>query len=343
MSGAMKCGILIPAYNPDERLISLAGKLEGFSIVIVNDGSDDPGLFSRLRKVTGVTVLTHPENRGKGAALKTGFRYMLEMGFTHAVTADADGQHSPEDIRRIAEITEEHPDQLILGVRELSQMPLRSRFGNGLTRFLFRSMYGVSLTDTQTGLRGLPLRKALLSLAGERYEYETELLIYTGELFPAGIFELPIATIYSEHNESSHFRPIKDGLRIYAILFRSLPKFLLVSLLSFGLDYVLFLLLYYVVFHRAETATVLARLCSGSFNYLCNSRLVFSGKGTRYTAKNYLLLACGLLLANVALAHLFITILGFPAAAVKLCVECTLYFVSFLVQSRLANRRTDRK
>lgn len=349
MEGRNKPGVLIPAYEPGEQLFILAGELleKGRELVVVNDGSTGKAIFLRLSKQPGVTVLEHMENQGKGAALKTGLRYMRERGFTHAITADADGQHSATDILRMKEAVEKNGGSLVLGVRSTAEMPGRSRFGNKLTCLLLHGLYGLKLSDTQTGLRGIPLTgekvEALLSLPGMGYEFETEMLIRSGELFPAGIVELPIQTIYLGQNESSHFRPIRDGMRIYRVLFGSLPRFLLSSLGAFVLDYLLFNLIYYMVFPQEVAAAVIARLISASTNYLINRNFVFRGRKESYTALNYGKLACGLLLANVLLLRFFTGILGVPAYLTKLFVEVFLYIVSFLVQSSLAHRHIGKK
>lgn len=246
----MRCGVLIPAYEPGEALPALTRALmdKGVPVVVVNDGSAT-GLeyFERIR-AQGAVVLEHGENLGKGRALKTGLAWMAEQGYEGVVTADADGQHSLEDILRVARALAGGSRRLVLGIRDVSRMPNRSRTGNRLTRTLFRLLYGIKLQDTQTGLRGIPLtgenRSGLLSLTGERYEYEMEMLIEAGELFPAGIQELEIETIYLEDSDtSSHFRPLADGARIYSVLFRHFPRFFLSSILAFLVDYSLFNLL----------------------------------------------------------------------------------------------------
>ena len=167
-------------------------------------------MFQQLEQM-GVPVLRHPQNCGKGRALKTGIAHMAREGFQAVITADADGQHSIDDICRIAQALAEHPSQLVMGARDIAQMVPRSRAGNSITQKLFRILHGISLQDTQTGLRGIPLTPdsmpALLELAGDRYEYEMEMLLNSRLLFPDGILEIPIQTIYLDQNQSSHFRP----------------------------------------------------------------------------------------------------------------------------------------
>lgn len=336
----MRCGVLIPAYEPGEALPALTRALmdKGVPVVVVNDGSAT-GLeyFERIR-AQGAVVLEHGENLGKGRALKTGLAWMAEQGYEGVVTADADGQHSLEDILRVARALAGGTRRLVLGIRDVSRMPNRSRTGNRLTRTLFRLLYGIKLQDTQTGLRGIPLtgenRSGLLSLTGERYEYEMEMLIEAGELFPAGIQELEIETIYLEDSDtSSHFRPLADGARIYSVLFRHFPRFFLSSILAFLVDYSLFNLLYYLLFHRSVPAAVLARVVSAGVNYTVNRKLVF---GSSYHLLGYVKICLVILLAGSGLMYLLVDCLSLPAFLVKPLVDCGLYVLSFAAQNRMA-------
>lgn len=336
----MRCGVLIPAYEPGEALPALTRALmdKGVPVVVVNDGSAT-GLeyFERIR-AQGAVVLEHKENLGKGRALKTGLAWMAEQGYEGVVTADADGQHSLEDILRVARALASGSRRLVLGIRDVSRMPNRSRTGNRLTRTLFRLLYGIKLQDTQTGLRGIPLtgenRSGLLSLTGERYEYEMEMPIEAGELFPAGIQELEIETIYLEDSDtSSHFRPLADGARIYSVLFRHFPRFFLSSILAFLVDYSLFNLLYYLLFHRSVPAAVLARVVSAGVNYTVNRKLVF---GSSYHLLGYVKICLVILLAGSGLMYLLVDCLSLPAFLVKPLVDCGLYVLSFAAQNRMA-------
>lgn len=218
-------GIIIPAYKPDERLPELVSGLLGadFSpVVVVDDGSGDgfAHVFEQAR-LAGATVLRHDVNLGKGAALKTAIRHFLEaVPGAGAITADADSQHAICDIIKVADALDAHPGALVLGVRTLGHMPLKNRFGNALTCLLFAAIAGFRVSDTQTGLRALPssgLAK-LAELPGERYEYEMNMLL---AVKPLGIpvAQVPIQTIYEPGNRSSHFRPLRDGMRIYRQLF----------------------------------------------------------------------------------------------------------------------------
>lgn len=339
----MKYGVLIPAYEPDGRLTELAEALLKLRVetVVVDDGSaSGQEIFARLVEM-GVPVLHHEVNRGKGRALKTGIAYMAQRGYDGLVTADADGQHTPADILKVAQQMEQSPGQLVLGVRDIAQMVPRSKAGNTLTRFLFRLLYRLDIQDTQTGLRGIPLAggalSALLELRGERYEYEMEMMIRARAIWPAGICQIPVETLYYDDNAASHFRPLQDGAKIYTVLFHNLSGFMVSSLCAFGLDYLLFNLFYYRLGGRTVPATVAARLFSGTFNFTVNKYLVFTQRGERYTLWNYVKLAVVILLLNSAMMYLLVDLLHLPAFFCKLLVEGCLYTVSFLLQNRLAH------
>lgn len=225
----MKTTLIIPALNPDMNLIQLVAEVRRLDseiqVLIVDDGSAAKfdTVFIRLKFEYGCILCRHPENYGKGAALKTGIRYMMQHLSTPSgfITADADGQHSAEDILKIAKAMEEHPDHIILGTRDLMQegVPLKSRWGNMITAGIFQLITGISCADTQTGLRGIPFRYADLALEtpGNRYEYETHFLLRTAnEEIP--ITEITISTIYLANNRGSHFRPARDAVRIYGMI-----------------------------------------------------------------------------------------------------------------------------
>ena len=209
--------IIIPAFEPDERLIKLISEIKDdsdYDIIVVNDGSSETydNIFKEAASA-GCTILTHEANKGKGAALRTAFTYLQENGSNEGmVCADCDGQHAWTDIKRIAEQIKNHPTQILLGCRQfIGAVPLRSKFGNNLTRFIFRLVTGNNISDTQTGLRGFSPQMLpwLIGLEGNRYEYEmNQLLKAKGAGYD--FLSIPIETIYENKNESSHFHPIKD-------------------------------------------------------------------------------------------------------------------------------------
>ena len=277
--------LVIPSLNPDDKLAkTVKGMMDiGFSkIVLVDDGSDSEHKANFPAESNCVTILTHEVNRGKGAALKTAFRHIKDncpeaMG---VVTADGDGQHTPEDVLRCAEALE-NKRQIVLGCRDFSgdDVPRKSRFGNNITSFVFKNLCGKAISDTQTGLRAFPmcLMDFLCSVSGDRFEYETNMLLKCiGDNI--GIKEIKISTVYIEENKSTHFRPIRDSVRIY----RFLINYILSSFISFIADISLFYLfskLFIAIFSAAAyvplAATVCARAISSAINYYINKTRVF--------------------------------------------------------------------
>ncbi|RKM60565.1 glycosyltransferase [Butyrivibrio sp. CB08] len=338
--------VIIPAYEPDEKLIKLLDELasEKFSpVIVVNDGSDKEKyghIYDKAREM-GVVVLEHAVNMGKGRALKSAFNYCLTQyeGLVGVVTADSDGQHAVEDIRKCMDALIEDPSALVLGVRDFNQegIPARSVFGNKTTSKVMKFLVGMSISDTQTGLRGISAEfmKFLLTEKGERFEFETNMLLDTKEL-GIKIKEIPIRTIYLEENRSSHFNPIKDSIRIYAVFF----KFLVSSLSSAVVDIVLFSV-FCAMFKNVPVAigyimlsTIMARVISAIYNFLINYKVVFKGKGSGLRAAvRYLALAvCIMLLSGFLVSFFHGMIPRLPEAVVKIPVDCVLFLLSFFVQ-----------
>jgi len=331
--------ILIPSYEPDERLLLLIKQLRAtgsFPIVVVDDGSGEAysGLFRSVREL-GCTVITHSINKGKGHALKSGFHYFMQIGTTDGIVcADSDGQHLPQDIMKIASSIQEHNQHIILGSRRFTgKVPFRSRFGNAATRLVYSLTTGKRIYDTQTGLRGYSadMLDWLCSIPGERFEYEMNLLL---EAPVAGFsfHEVTIDTIYLDHNESSHFRPIVDSARIYAPLF----KFSMTSVLSAVIDFLLLALIHF--FSSSLLLAVLgARLTSSSFNYTMNKRFVFA-KGKRSAIQTsmpkYFALVIVIFSLNYGLMFVFNERLGVPLLIAKLCTEASLFLFSYWAQRR---------
>lgn len=230
------CGsiaFVLPSLDPDESILELAEKLHAavgdtFQLLVVDDGSraEKQEIFTHLAEKPYCTVLHHPVNLGKGAALKTAFRYLLnDAACIGCVTADGDGQHLPEDILRTAARLRAQPDALILGCRVFSggRVPWKSRLGNRLTKIMFRAALRLPLADTQTGLRGVPtsFMKRCLAIPGDRFEFETQMLLETRNT-GTPIVEIPIETVYFDANSGTHFRPLRDAVRIYGVIFRFL-------------------------------------------------------------------------------------------------------------------------
>lgn len=346
----MNVTIVLPSLNPDEKLNMVVDNLlqEGFTdIVIVNDGSDRAHLepFQLADKHPEVTVLTHEINRGKGRAMKTAFSYILENRPDTAgvVTVDGDNQHTGKDISACARMLLEKKDHIILGCRDFNDpdVPAKSRFGNRLTRSIFRFLCGIKVSDTQTGLRAIPYAflPLMCQVPGERYEYETE-MFFAIKKQKINITEVKIQTVYIEDNASSHFHPIRDSFRIYRIIF----KFVLSSAASFAIDYGLFTLLLFLLGNnvsrtiRLFVATFAARVLSSLFNFTMNKKAVFQSDAPvkKSIVKYYILCIC-----QTALSYGILYLLSalFQAnsvleAALKLGVDIVLFLISFQIQQR---------
>jgi len=328
---------VIPAYKPSAGLVDLVQALSAEwapAIVIVDDGSgpDFRGVFDRVKEFPNVQLLRHAVNLGKGMALKTAINHTLCAfpDLVGIVTADADGQHHPEDIQRVADALMEQPGSLILGSRHFDQdVPLRSRFGNIATRSVMHALLGQKLTDTQTGLRGIPANflPRLLRHESTGYEFELEMLIAAHEL-TIPIVEVPIRTIYEPGNKSSHFNPIVDSMKIYFVLLR----FGSVSFLSAMLDTLVYALVWKLTANEIASLAI-GRVVSVCFNYsMVRSSVFYSHQKHKTVLPKYLTLVAVSALAAYGGIHFFRVRVGFSAIPAKLIVETILFFVNFAVQ-----------
>lgn len=340
-----RLAVLVPAYKPDELVIKLATELltEGYrEILVVDDGSGAAfaAIFTQLAQM-GCRVLTHPVNGGKGRAIKTGLRDLLDRGLPveGVVTADADGQHLVKDIGKVGRALLEQRDSIVLGMRVFSgQVPFKSRAGNAITRGVFNFVSGQRIHDTQTGLRGVPASAFadLVCLSGDRYEYEINVLLEASRL-SLTLVEVGIETVYLDDNSRSHFNAFKDSWRIYRLLL----LFGASSLLAFGVDFFLFWLISVLWPGVLWAAVVGARLVSSFVNFMVNRAVIFSKKGQRgrfhHHVIGYYALAVFILAANYGLIRLF-SGLGLNLYLAKAITEVLLFFVSYSVQKRFVFR-----
>lgn len=339
--------IIIPSLNPDEKLMQVVQSLvdTGFEdIVLVNDGSDKDHLapFEEAARYEQVTVLTHEVNRGKGRGLKTAFEFCIKNrpDIEGVITVDGDNQHRAQDIMACARKMTERKNAVILGVRDFSgkDVPKRSRFGNNMTSFVFRFACGMKISDTQTGLRAIPAQylKDMCEVTGERFEYETNMLLSFKKL-DIPYEEVTIQTVYINENETSHFHPIRDSFKIYAIIF----KFVFGSLSSSLIDIALFSILKILTTSLGEKisiliSTVLARVVSSFYNYNFNRKAVFESRaGMRKTILKYYILCLiqmgvsfGLVYGVTTFCHLnnLWTIIS------KVIIDTILFIISFQIQ-----------
>ncbi len=337
MKSSCRIPVVIPAYKPGPPLVTLVEELlrRGIrSVIVVDDGSgpEFADCFARISGRSGVKVLHHAVNLGKGAALKTGMNAAL-VAFPDCcgvVTADADGQHHPDDICGVAEELQRSSNALILGVRSFDKKaPWKSRLGNHLTAVLTRFLVGQNLIDTQTGLRGVPagLIPHLLHMSASGYEFELDMLIASKhQSWP--VLQIPIRTIYLENNKSSHFRPIVDSMRIYFLLLR----FSALSLATAAIDNIVFLSTYPFTSSIA-VSQICGRVVATAFNYLGARRAVFhSGQRHAVVLPKYVALVVCNALISYALIRLLHDRAGIAVLPAKLGAEGLLFIVSFIIQ-----------
>lgn len=347
-----RVAVVIPAYQPDEQLIAFCHRIREATnqeIVVVDDGCGEAyaHIFSAVEKVPFCTVLHHEVNRGKGRGLKTAFEHLLRIreGLLGCVTADADGQHSVEDLIACSEALRNNPNSLVLGCRnfDLESVPAKSRAGNKITKFVCRHLCGINVSDTQTGLRAIPtaFMEDLLKVQGERFEFETNMLIAARGNYP--FFEVPICTIYdSATDHHTHFNPVKDSFKIYAALLKSFFKYVLSSFSSCIVDIGLFTLFCFLFEGPFKTvmyvtlATVLARVISATYNYVVNYTFVFdSHKKKRVTVPKYISLAIAQMLISALLTTVGVWLIpGAFETVVKIAVDAILFVISYQIQKR---------
>ena len=335
--------ILIPAYEPSLKMITLIRNLKDFGfykIIVINDGSDSSYdyIFDDAANL-GCKVFEHFPNRGKGYSLREGIdKHLALYGNSYGViTVDADGQHLARDTAKISNAMYEYPDSLILGVRDFNgeNVPFKSRYGNKITSMFFKLETGIKCPDTQTGLRGIPA--SLLHLAintdGSRYEYEMNFL--EAAAYEAPMKYIPIETVYEDNNSCSHFRPFRDSVRIYGKPLKFAASSLAGAAVDIGVFYILLLLLRDISLSISivAIATVLARICSGIANFIINKLWCFKSKNkTGSDIIKYSLL----FLFQMGMSALLVTYISriIPTLITKIIVDVGLFFLSYTIQKR---------
>lgn len=333
--------VVIPTLDPNEKIMEefMEKLLKSFSnVLVVNDGSKEihNKYFESLEK-RGVIVLKNHINYGKGRSLKTALNYILNEypKIKAIVTADSDGQHSVEDIIKVGKATIDNPHAYVLGARDFkkSNVPFKSRYGNIITRNVFKIFIGLNITDTQTGLRGMSpeVAKKFLDTSGERFEYESNTLIECKEK-DIDIIEETIETIYINDNSESHFNPLKDSIRIYKLFI----KYILSAISSFALDILLFAIFMNVlpssVEHKIIVSTVMARVISSLYNYFINSKMVFKKAGNNAIIKYFILVIIQMFASGFLVDLLSKNVFSFNPTLIKIIVDSVIFIVNFFVQ-----------
>lgn len=359
--------LVIPSLNPDERLVSYVKGLISYQfskIILVDDGSDPKAkeIFAALHSLPECDLLVHSVNMGKGRSLKDAFNYYLQkysQDYTGVITVDADGQHTLEDVIRLDAALPQHSDELILGVRDFDapSVPWKSKWGNKMTKYVLRLLIGgaqkkgdnqrtKAISDTQTGMRAVPnkLISSYLTLEGERFEYETNMLIEALHAHTP-IQEICIQTVYIDDNRETHFRPLADSIAIYRQIFATFFKYMLASLSSFLVDYSIYSLLILALGMlplavRIWIATAAARILSSLYNYYINRSVVFKNDtNCKKTLERYYALCIIQLCSSAQLVWLICRSTHASEMPVKLLVDSLLFVASYYFQKNWVFRK----
>ena len=343
--------VIIPSLDPDARLAGVVQALldEGFDDILLVDDGSKPENKPFFPVGDGITLLVHEVNRGKGAALKTALRYILanRPETRGAVTCDGDGQHLAKDARRVCE------DMLrtgaySLGVRDFSgpEVPKKSRIGNRVSAAALALVSGVSLRDTQTGLRAIPpaLLAPMAEVSGDRFEYETNVLLELKNM-QAAYSQVTIETVYLDSNKGTHYRPFADSMRIASLLLKYIGS----SLAAFAVDILLFTLFNHLLLLDILLSTVLARVFSSLLNFFLNRGVVFKSHASvgRSILKYYALAIPVMLLSAFGVKGLC-TLLGlnpesFAVTLIKILVDTILFILNFRLQKYWIFRQKKNK
>jgi glycosyltransferase involved in cell wall biosynthesis len=340
--------LLIPAYKPEEELVTLVKDISKdiFDLIlIVNDGSglEYSKIFKQLSVIKNVKILKHGGNQGKGAALKTGFSYILDnvSDCLGVITADADGQHAKKDIISIAKKIKHEQHQIIIGRRTFDRkVPLRSAFGNKLTRMIMKLFFKIDLKDTQSGLRAIPysLLPELLTIPFNRYEFEIEMLLIA-QKNNYRFKEIKIDTIYENNNATSSFNPIADSAKIYFVLFR----YIIASLLTAAVDYIVFFVSYSLS-PKIFLCTYVARFIALFINFIILKRFVFHSKEKFFSIgmKYVLIVIISGFISSLTIQY-FNHSLNLNIVLSKFLAEFLLYFGIFIAQKEFVfkHKRTQ--
>ena len=334
--------IVIPAFNPSYELTKLIDKLHVMSdasIIVVNDGSTSEfdEIFQLTNEFNTVQIISHKVNKGKGAALKLAFDFILnneQQKDSIIVTADADGQHSVSDIKKIIKFAKTLTEKfLVLGIRDLSKdIPFRSKIGNYFIDKAFKIFHGIDCKgDSQTGLRAFSgdLLEKFSNLDGDKYDYETNMLLSTKN-DEADLKLIPIETIYIDHNQSSHFHPLIDSLSIIRQLF----SYSLIAILTFLLEILVFAIL--LPISTIIQANVVARICSIIINFILVKTRVFKSKErTIVTASKFVSVALfNSVLVGILVAFMSSKLQIDNVFLFKIMLDCSLFLINFYISKQ---------
>lgn len=213
-----KCCVIIPTYNNIGTLAHVIDSVLEFTsnVIVVNDGSTDSTL-EILKGFNEIHVHSYPKNKGKGFALRSGFKAALNLGYEYAITIDSDGQHMASDLPNFLTALDENQNAIIIGARNLNQdnVPGKSSFGNKFSNFWIKLETGCDMPDTQSGYRLYPIKAmSKINFYTNKFEFEVEVLTRSAWR-NINLVSIPIEVYYAAPDERiSHFRPFKDFTRI---------------------------------------------------------------------------------------------------------------------------------
>ena len=338
--------LIIPTLEPNTTFIKVVCNYKKYfnKIIVVDDGSGEEyrDIFKEISDM-GVVVLTHALNYGKGRALKTAFNYVLNnyKDIVGVITVDSDGQHLVKDALKCSDALINSENKLVLGSRNFDEdnVPLKSRVGNKLTRSLFKILCGISISDTQTGLRAIAINdiKTFLYTKGERFEYETNMLL-DARKYNIKFEEVPIETVYLNENKGTHFNPLRDSVEIYKVFI----KYLFVSLSSFLVDILFFMLFLNIlslfsdfsfIMYKIIVSTVCARIVSSLYNYLLNRKFVFEKHDSKsFIIKYYILVIIQMGISRLSVALLSQVFSSKIIVLLKIIVDILIFIANYYIQ-----------
>ena len=358
--------VILPSLDPDYKFEGVVNGLveAGFEhIVMVDDGSDENHKepFKKALQNSACTLLVHEVNKGKGRALKDAFAYVHENlpEVKGVITIDGDGQHLLKDIIHCGEVMLEKQNQVILGSRSFDQegVPPRSVAGNKFSARMFKLLFGIKITDTQTGLRAIPSQYLDLfsKIEGERFEYETNMLLVM-KREKISFYEQEITTVYDPEDYSSHYNAVKDSARVAKIMLKFLVsgsafKYVLSSLLGVAVDNVLFYVLCwnFGVSHQVVIQPI-STFISSIVNFSVNKVWVFEEKDTK-TLGAELLKYYAIFFPRTAISILstYLAIDGFNVETaglgtlLKMVIDIILFIVVYFLQKKFVFIRKKEK
>ena len=351
----MKHVVIVPSLNPDERLISLVDELvhkNEFKIIIVDDGSDASfhDIFEKLQAFEDVVILKHDKNYGKGGSLKTAFSYCLKnfKEYSGIITIDCDGKHEVLDILKVSNELKSNPNSLVLGVRSLNKENSfkRNYIGNKMLNSSFKILYGLNIKDTQTGLRGIPMKELewLSKIRGRHYDYEVNMLIQIKRR-DIEIRQVPIKTVQFEGHKGTNYKTILDTIRIISLLIFNI---FLYSAASFGSAFIdvstffvsnTFIFAQMPIAERLLISTIISRTLSSLWDFSMNRKFFTkSNKESQSQFKKqfykYYLLWLFQMMISYSFVYLFSLFIHINASIIKAVVDITLALLSYQLQLR---------